>query len=1084
MADITQPRGRARLVETAERERGDGMRGWTTWGMVALLAIGLPSAGSQADDEVPRLVLDSGGHTAKIKQVLFTPDGKEVITVSDDKTIRIWNVATGESARILRPPVGDGSEGMIYAAALSPDGQILAIGGYASPSENYGTITLISLAEDQIIRRLMGHMNVVYDLDFSADGRLLISGSSDSTARIWNVATGETTQVLKGHKKSLSEVAFSPDGERCVTGSQDGTAAIWSIASGQRLTTLQGHTKEVRCLDWSPDGSRLATGSYDYTIRLWTSEGKLHRVFDDLGNNNVLSVRFTADSQQLLYTQSWYDSGGKMVSGLIDLNTGRQKIRFSGHVDTIMDGEVSPDGRLAATSGARGETILWRTSDGQQVHLLASRGRTMMSAAWSRDGTSVAWGSTNTGSAIKATKPLERSFDLERLETVSDLTSTDWQRATLDRGSSQLVSSGNTSVDVRQGTQTISTLQPTKESDKVYDKVYSFTFLPGNHAAVGSNYGVSLYDTISGKRHRKCVGHTGAVWAVSPSPDGRYLLSASNDMTLRVWNVDPEAAPQYTGIGTYLKLVENGLLVTSHVPDSPAAIDGRLRSKDVIVEAGSERNALQPVKDVNDLAVDDGKTIWLKVQRPGVEEPVFIDLVGGKFRVYSDIDPLVSLFFAENDWIAWTPQGYYATSPGGERLMGWHINNGPDQLASFYPAAQFRKQFYRPDVIKLLLKTGSVEAALEEAGTEGPVQSIAENLPPQVEIVSPREADTVAESEEITVRVRATQRGANPITSVQLLIDGRPLDGKGSIQKVEGESATVTHRFYVPLVPGVEHAIQAKANSGVSYGVSKEVRVTYQPPNFSPTLPRLYVLAIGVADYDDETLKLNYADDDARLLAKTLEERAAGLYRSIDTKLIVDKDATQKGILSGLVWLKQQMTQHDVGVLFYSGHGERDELGDLYLLPCDVDTDNPLLLSGVPDAQIKSVLQGTPGRMIVMLDACHAGSIGGDRRKDAGAPTDDLVRDLATDDYGVVVMASSMGREFSLESPDNKSGMFTLALCEGLNGDADLNRDDHVYFHELDVYVSDRVKELSNGRQHPATARPTTIRPFPLASSK
>ena len=86
-------------------------------------------------------------------------------------------------------------------------------------------------------------------------------------------------------------------------------------------------------------------------------------------------------------------------------------------------------------------------------------------------------------------------------------------------------------------------------------------------------------------------------------------------------------------------------------------------------------------------------------------------------------EPLLSLFFAADEWIAWTPEGYYAASPGGERLMGWQVNNGLEQMASFYPASQFRKSLYRPDVIRLLLRTGSAERALKLADQErGPNQ--------------------------------------------------------------------------------------------------------------------------------------------------------------------------------------------------------------------------------------------------------------------------------------------------------------------------------------------------------------------------
>jgi uncharacterized caspase-like protein len=106
--------------------------------------------------------------------------------------------------------------------------------------------------------------------------------------------------------------------------------------------------------------------------------------------------------------------------------------------------------------------------------------------------------------------------------------------------------------------------------------------------------------------------------------------------------------------------------------------------------------------------------------------------------------------------------------------------------------------------------------------------------------------------------------------------------------------------------------------------------------------------------------------------------------------------------------------------------------------------------------------------------------VDGQSRRGATSLTDDLVRDLATDDYGVIVMCSSMGREFSMESAKVKHGYFTLALVEGLSGSADYNKDGVVQLNELDLYVTDRVKELSQGMQHPVTARPTSIRSFPL----
>jgi len=98
-----------------------------------------------------------------------------------------------------------------------------------------------------------------------------------------------------------------------------------------------------------------------------------------------------------------------------------------------------------------------------------------------------------------------------------------------------------------------------------------------------------------------------------------------------------------------------------------------------------------------------------------------------------------------------------------------------------------------------------------------------------------------------------------------------------------------------------------------------------------------------------------------------------------------------------------------------------------------------------------------------------------------GGLTDDLIRDLLTDDYGVIVMCSSMGREESQERDSWGHGAFTKALIEGLQGSADYDRDGTVYLNELDLYVTERVKALTGGKQHPVTQKPTTIRSFPLA---
>jgi hypothetical protein len=420
--------------------------------------------------------------------------------------------------------------------------------------------------------------------------------------------------------------------------------------------------------------------------------------------------------------------------------------------------------------------------------------------------------------------------------------------------------------------------------------------------------------------------------------------------------------------------------------------------------------------------------------------------------------------------------------------MGWHVNQGRDQLARFLPAAAFHKQFYRPDVIRRLLTAGSVERALEEADKERNQASekvkVEEVLPPTVVITAPDRSGAQVNQAELEVRaVARASSPRHPVTALRLLLDGRPYEGQKGLKNITRDKpdqpqGDVRDSWTVTLTPG-KHRLAVQAESAASKALSEEVEVTYAAAQPAVELPALYVLAVGVSAYPGK-LKLDCAARDARDLASLWQSKSGTLFRKVEIKLLTDDKATRADILGGLDWLRKQMTQRDIGIVSFSGHGTRDSNGSFFLAPVDIDPEN-VLATCVPGELLKKTLAGLPGRLLLLLDACHAGSVDGDKRKAIGGLTDDLVRDLVTDDYGVVVLCSSTGREFSLEDADQGHGFFTQALLEGLSGKADFNKDGVIYLNELDLYVTERVKELSGGKQHPVTAKPTSIRSFPLS---
>jgi WD40 repeat protein len=929
--------------------------------------------------ERPYLVLDAGGHSDGPKGVAITPDGRKVVSASLDKTVRVWDVATGETLSVFHPPVGPGREGTLNAVAISPDGATVAVGGYPKGGRSSGgvPIFLISLADGRVERVLKGHPGVIDSLDFCPDGTRLASGAIDGTARVWDLRTGQTLLELTGHGERVCQARFSPDGKLVATTGTDGIVRIWSADHKGNPLVIRAHKGPAVAVAWSPDGKRLATAGDDSNICLWTAAGTLVSTVNyppKVTPFLFTSLAFTPDGRELLYTA--VQEYGKV--GLLDAATLKPRLTFDKHDNTVMQGVVSRDGSLAVTCGGEADpVIIWRTRDGSVVHTLQGGGRAVLAVGWGADSKSLAWGNTNGPGALRNSRPVERTFRLDELE-FGPAPAADVTRPLLASGEWAVAQADEFRVGVKRGGKAAFTVG-CAHTDEI---VTCGTLLPGSsYFALGGAYGVYGIDLRDPGHARIHAGHTSNVTAAAPSPDGRYFVTGAMDQTIRVWKPDR-------------------------------------------------------------------------------------------------VEPLLSLFVAGTEWIAWTPEGYYAASAYGERLMGWQVNNGPDKLGTYYPAVQFRSSLYQPEVIRRLLAAGSLEKAIAQAAAanNGPAIAVQldQVLPPTVAITTPT-TGARADRETVEVKARARSSGKHPVTALRLLLNGRPYLGTKGLRPVERPKLGEVEGAWTVALPPGKHVLAVQAESAVSKGLSAPVEVVREGDG-KQGLPSLYVVAVGVSAYPGK-LRLNYAASDAEAIDRVFREKTAGVFAKVETRLVTDKDATRARILKELDWLASVMTVRDVAIFSFSGHGARDPAGNFYLVPIDANPRDPerTLLSG---EELKKRLANVPGRMVALLDACHSGSAADGLRE---SRPDNLVRDLVTDDYGVVVMCSSQGREFSLERSDVKAGLFTHSVVEGLSGRADFNKDGLVFIHELDMYAALRVRQLSDGAQHPVTGRPPTIRSFPLA---
>ena len=245
--------------------------------------------------------------------------------------------------------------------------------------------------------------------------------------------------------------------------------------------------------------------------------------------------------------------------------------------------------------------------------------------------------------------------------------------------------------------------------------------------------------------------------------------------------------------------------------------------------------------------------------------------------------------------------------------------------------------------------------------------------------------------------------------------------------------------------------------------------------------PKLYVLAVGVAQYQHAQVpRLGLPAKDARDFAAALQRQKGRLYRDVEVKLLTDGQATRDDIVDGLEWLQRQVTQHDVGMVFIAGHGINDATQGYTFLPVNADPDR-LRRTGVPMDEFRKTLAALPGKALFFFDTCHSGNVLGGRTREGLQDVSGVINELSSAENGVVVFSSSTGRQLSYEDPAWGNGAFTKALVEGLDGKASYQGNGRITFKMLDLYISERVKQLTAGRQSPVTQAPGGVPDFPLA---
>jgi WD40 repeat protein len=533
------------------------------------------------------------GHRDIVNSTAFSPDGRCIISGSDDGTVKVWDSVSGQCIHSLNE-----HNSSVTSVAFSPDGKHIVSGSHDH------TVKLWDSQSGHCIHSLSEHSSRVTSVAFSPDGKHIVSGSRDSTVKLWNSQSGQCLRTLDKHAGGINSVALSPDGKHIVSGANDGTIKLWNSQSGQCLYSVDVSERGVTTLTFSPNGNQIASGDSGSTIRILDSQSG-ECMYALIGHKNLVkNVAFSPDGKYIVSTA--YDR----VIKIWDSQSGQSLKSLSSHRNLPMCAAFSPDGNYIVSGGYRNSIEIWDRQSGLRMRSLEGSQRKYSYLALSSDGERII-SSTNDNIQLWDRRSGLRLSELNVYkygyfkETFSsdgrhiigisfDDTIQLWDTKydlcllTLD-GHESLVNSVAFSPDKKhivsgysdhtikiwdsQSGQCLQSLEAKEGEEKNGRGVTSLAFSPdGKYIVSGSDDNtVQLWNCQTGQCLHLLDEHKSSVTCVVFSPDGQHIVSSSYDNTIKLWHCQTgkclHTFEGHTNTVTHVAFCPNGKHIVSGAND-------------------------------------------------------------------------------------------------------------------------------------------------------------------------------------------------------------------------------------------------------------------------------------------------------------------------------------------------------------------------------------------------------------------------------------------------------------------------------------------------------------------------------------
>lgn len=982
------------------------------------------------------LLRSFAGHEGEIWAVAVTPDGRRIVSGGGDDAIKVWDMATGALLR----SIASGQGGVVASLAVTPDSRHVIAGGYG------GAIGLWDLETGALIRRFEDHPGAVLALAVKPDGRQVISGGHGSSLKLWDLATGKLVRSFGnwfvGHNGWINSVAVTPDGSGLVSAGQDDVVMLWDLATGARLRVFEGHQHDVNAVAVTPDGRSIVSED-EQVINVW-----------DLATGALLRSaggQYSARSIAILPDNRYIVSAGKTVE-LLGLAKDTPARSFAGHQDVINAVMMTPDGRQVVSGGADGSVRVWDIASGTAVRRIEAHQEAVNSLAMTSDGRQIL--SASADDSIKlwdlATGMLVRSFAGHQWDVNTVAVARDGRR----------MASGSGDGTIKVWNMATGALLLSIESHQ--GVIISIAVTPDGGRIISQNFLgiIALWDIETGTllRQWKSEGR-----AMALMPDGRQIVSAGPSATLRLWDLETGALLRsFAGREEGVRHWVDAVAVTPDGRQVVSASADSIRLWDLATGAEVKRfaNGNGPVKAVAPspdgrflISAGDGGVIGIwDMER----SRALASFVGG----------------SDGGALAVTPQGFFAMDGEGKGASYLKV---VDRL-NVYDVRQFYQALYRPELVSELLQ-GDPEGKYEIAAGELNLRRILDSGPAPRLLL--KRSERVGDSLKMTVEIEDQGGG---IGKLEWRVDDVLLDGERGATPFEDGASFVADTRSFPLT-AAGHVITVTAYNKAGLITAVPVVEKIDGGGIAENeKSRLFILAVGVNDYAQKSLHLNYAVNDATAFSARLRTAAEqlGLFKEVSVTTLLDGEVTRERLDRAFTGLAGRMELTDKFVFFAAGHGKvyKDRY---YFYPQDLrfGSGDAITSQGIDQDTWQSWFSRVPALASVLIyDTCEAGQLTTAMR---GSESIRTAIDLLKNATGRSILAATTAEDAAREGVEDH-GVFTYALLRALS-EGDSNEDGRIEVIELGQYVERTVPELTEERWGIAQRPRFTIQAnFPLGS--